>query len=110
MTMSPTADPPSPRISDRISEWGLRNIYKRRTVDGLDLFATDDILLDRVEAALVLIKVHDPVRQRRMLGDLNRIWITYLPGPTGQFISRTRTCELERRFVLREGTTPELIA
>ena len=111
MTIFPTADPPSPpRLWDRITEWGLRNIHKRRTVDGLDLFATDDVLLDRVDAALVLIKVHDPVRYRRMLGDLNRICITYLPGPTGQFISRTRTCELDRRFVLREGTTPDLIA
>ncbi|EHK57937.1 hypothetical protein [Allomesorhizobium alhagi] len=97
-------------ISARMFEWGLQNVFTSREVDGLQLFAIEDAMLDRVEAALSLIREFDPLRYRRILKDLDRILVTLLPGSIGQFSTTNWTCTIDKRFVLRESTTPELIA
>jgi hypothetical protein len=66
--------------------------------------------LCRVGKALLLIKRHDPMRYRRLLSDLDRIWINLLPGPLGQYREELNLCELDERYVLAKETTPELIA
>lgn len=69
---------------------------------------SDDHLLDRVEEAMRLIKTHDPSRYRRIIRDLDRIWITVLTGSQGEFIAEFRRCDIEERFVASES--PENIA
>jgi len=89
-------------LQDRLDRLGMR-LSRRRRIDGLWLGVfgpkRDDPLLDRVEAALKLIKDHDAVRYRRLLRDFDRIWIRVLPGPRGTFNPRLRTCSLEYRLV-----------
>jgi hypothetical protein len=70
----------------------------------------EEAMLDRVELALSLIREFDPLRYRRILKDLDRILVTLLPGSVGQFSATDWTCKLDRRFVLRESTTAEMIA
>ncbi|WP_147448157.1 hypothetical protein [Mesorhizobium sp. YM1C-6-2] len=67
-------------------------------------------MLDRVEAALSLIREFDPYRYRRILKDVDRILVTWLPGSIGQFSTINWTCTIDRRFLMRESTSPELIA
>jgi len=69
---------------------------------------SDDHLLRRLEAALVLIRQHDPVRYKRICRDIDRIWICPLPGPLGSFQPALRRCNLEFRFV--GSSSPEVIA
>ena len=66
--------------------------------------------LSRVERALALIRSHDPVRYRRMLGDLERIWVHLVAGSVAQFDAALLACTLDERFVLDEATSPEMIA
>jgi hypothetical protein len=66
--------------------------------------------LDRVEAALGLIKLYDPLRYERLRRDLERIWVNLLPGNWGEFNRTLRMCVLDERFVLAEATRPEQIA
>jgi len=42
--------------------------------------------------------------------DLERVWVTPLPGPVGCFDHSLGACELDPRFVLAETTSPEMIA
>lgn len=85
----------------------------KRTIDGLPVFYNSDHAgkdADKVVAALRLIQKFDLVQYRRVVCDLNRIWITTIPGAIGRFIKSTSTCELDRRFVLDEHTATEQIA
>jgi hypothetical protein len=63
-----------------------------------------------VSEALSLIRQHDPIRYKRIVRDLTRIWVMLLPGNIGQFRESTWTCELDQRFILDGKTGPELIA
>jgi len=65
---------------------------------------------DRVAAALQLIQEFDPIKYRRLVRDLKRIWITTIPGAVGRYVKSTSTCELDERFVLGEYTVTEQIA
>ena len=68
-------------------------------------------VLQRLRAALGLIKAYDPVRYRRLTRDLKRVWaLAVYHLPTGGFDHRLTACKLNARFVLAETTTPELIA
>lgn len=67
-------------------------------------------LLERVRAALVLIKTHDPLRYHRLTRDLKRIWVTPLHGPRACFYYRLDACSLNPEYVLAEWMTPELLA
>jgi hypothetical protein len=99
-----------PRLLDRIG-FGLST---SRTVDGLwiGVFLEDqaDRILDRVEAALWLIKTHDPIRYNRLIGDLDRVWVRILPEATASYRHSLRACQLNTGFVLAEDTDPEVIA
>ena len=77
-------------------------------MDGL-LVIGDRQVIDRVVHALSLIRRHDPIRYRRLLRDLSRIWILVIPY-RGQFQESTSTCQLDQRFVLDEKTPLALIA
>jgi hypothetical protein len=70
----------------------------------------EEAMLDRVELAVSLIREFDPPRYRRILKDLDRILVTLLPGSVGQFSATDWTCKLDKRYVLRDSTTPEMIA
>jgi len=77
-------------------------------VDGL-LVIGDRREIDRVVHALSIIRQQDPIRYRRLLRDLRRIWVLVIPY-RGQFQESTWTCQLDQRFVLDEKTPLELIA
>jgi hypothetical protein len=65
----------------------------------------------RVEEALRLIKVYDPLRYDRLIRDVDRIWVTLVPGGgLGEFRNALRLCALDERFVLADTTRPEQIA
>ena len=76
---------------------------RSRRIDGLwvGVFGgrRDDQLLCKVEDALRLIKTCDAARYRRLLRDVDRIWIRVLPGPLGSFSAKFRRCCLDYRFV-----------
>jgi hypothetical protein len=66
--------------------------------------------LQRVEEALSLIKQYSPLHYSRVLRDLERVWVDFVPsGPAG-YRSDLITCILDERFVLRDTTTLEQIA
>jgi hypothetical protein len=67
-------------------------------------------VLRRVEEALALIKSCDPLRYRRILRDLDRVWVNLLPGGLAQFKNSIRACEIDERFVLADTSSPEMIA
>jgi hypothetical protein len=66
--------------------------------------------LDRIEESLQLIKLHDPLRYKRVTSDLARIWVNLIPGYRAWYRNEFRMCELDERFVLADATTPETIA
>ena len=67
-------------------------------------------ILRRVEEALRLINLHDKLRYRRLIRDLERIWIRDLPGALGTFNRELQACSLDMEYVRAETTRPELIA
>jgi hypothetical protein len=85
-----------------------------RQLDGLWIGAFSDNnerALLRVKKALRLIKVHDPIRYDRLLGDLDRVLVGPLPSSRlGGYVEWLKTCELDSRFVLAKTTSPEQIA
>jgi hypothetical protein len=87
-------------------------ISRNRRVDGLWVGVLgdkkDDYLLRRVEYALKLIEQYDPTRYRRILRDVDRIWISPLIGALGQFSDTLKTCGLDYKFV--SSSSPDLIA
>lgn len=87
-------------------------ISRSRRVDGIWLgIASDksgDPVLDRVESALGLIKQYDAIRYRRVMRDVERIWVKPLIGARGQFSSTFKRCALDHNFVV--SASPEAIA
>ncbi|WP_353644585.1 hypothetical protein [Mesorhizobium sp. WSM2239] len=81
-----------------------------RTIDGLPILSPYKKAMDRVDAGLSLIRLHDPVRYRRLTRDLKRIWLRHLPGCIGRFDPPSWTCELDSRFVQDNETTTEMVA
>lgn len=67
-------------------------------------------VLERLRAALVLIKTYDPLRYHRLTRDLKRIWATSLHGPRACFYFRLDACSLNPQYVLAEWMTPKLLA
>jgi hypothetical protein len=88
----------------------LLKLCDSRTIDGLLILSPYQKAMDRVDAALSLIRLHDPVRYRRLTQDLKRIWLRRLPGCIGRFDPPSSTCELDNRFVQDDETTTEMIA
>lgn len=102
---------PRPRLLDRAM---LRGSASSRPVDGLWLSCYRETnaepALARVEQALDIIKLHDPIRYRRVIRDLEHIWIRIIVGSWAEFDESLPGCKLDERFVLAETTSPELIA
>jgi hypothetical protein len=88
----------------------IRDLHEKRVVDGLTIFADDEATLDRVSAALDIIREHDSNRYRRLTHDLQQIWVRRAHGRVGWFSKRRWSCELAVQFVSRETTTPALLA
>ena len=84
-----------------------------KTIDGLWIGVWEDKpeqYLQRVEAALLLIKTCDPIRYQRLIRDLKRVWVFLLPASIGSFKEPLQTCQLDPRFVLSKRATPDIIA
>ena len=84
-----------------------------RGVDGLWVGSSKNEAepgLERVMQALGLIKSHDPVRYRRLLHDVKRVWIVLIFGGLAEFDHALQTCKLDERFVLDEATSIEQIS
>jgi hypothetical protein len=83
------------------------------TVDGLWIGAfrekeEGEPLLPRVSEALQLIKTYDPLRYKRVLRELERIWVCVLIGKVACYVASCRSCDVDRRFVL--SYSPEQLA
>jgi hypothetical protein len=90
----------------------LRSSVNRR-VDGLWVgsFESDpEPSLRRVEQALNLIKTYDPIRYRRLIQDLERIWVFIIAEGRAAFDGAIWACMLDPRFVLDEATPLEELA
>jgi hypothetical protein len=87
-------------------------LSRNRRVDGMWVGVLgdrkDDVLLARVEQALMLIKRYDPGGYRRLQRDIGRIWIAPLLAARGQFHFSSRRCDLDYRFVT--SSEAEMIA
>jgi hypothetical protein len=70
-----------------------------RRVDGLwvgTYFQTNaEQVLRRVEDAIRLIKIHDQRRYKRLINDLDRVWVRLVPGAIGRYVHTLRACELD---------------
>src|SRR5271166_6719419 len=100
------------RLYDRVYRLQFRLAYSK-SIDGLWVGCIPKHkkeALPRVEAALGLIKTHDPVRYGHLIRDLEHVWVTLVPGGRAQYIHALRLCEIDERFVLAETTGPESIA
>jgi len=98
-----------PRLIDRLQ---LR-LSSGRLLDGLWIGTDEDkseLVLEKVEAALRLIKTRDPRRYDRLRRDLSRIWVRLLAGARGSFNASLSACELDARFVLAEERKPVELA
>jgi hypothetical protein len=99
---------PSVKLIDRLELLAFRE----RRIQGLLVGGLDkeSIGWHAIEQALGLIQRHDPVRYRRILQDIERVWVRILPGAIGRFNFSLNACELDEKFVLAEAARPELIA
>jgi hypothetical protein len=96
-------------IADRLMLW----LSRSRDVDGLWVGSMESKPwpgLRRVEDALGLIKRHDPLSYSRIRRNLKRIWVDILPDAVGHYDRSLNACVFDRRFVLAESITLELIA
>jgi hypothetical protein len=98
-----------PRLIDRIQLWSST----RKRIDGLwvgTIEGKSGPILERVEAALALIKAYNQTRYNRLARDLDRIWVRLIPYGLACYNKSINACEIDTRFVLAEDSTPELIA
>jgi hypothetical protein len=98
-----------PRSIDRIQLWSSTS----KRIDGLwvgTIEGQSGAILERVEAALTLIKAHDQPRYNRLARDFDRVWVRLIPYGLACYNEAIGACELDTRFVLAEDSTPELIA
>lgn len=106
----PRCKPNSPRLSAafRFFQWVRSKVYQIRDVDGVSVLAFESANVDRVEAALNIIRDCDPIRHRRLVRDVKQIWVWQVPGTVARFRRAEWSCDLDEQFV--ETATPELIA
>jgi hypothetical protein len=99
-----------PTLYDRLMLW----LSSGRRVDGLWLGTyfqkNAEEVMRRVEEALRLIKRYDERRYKRLISDLDRVWVRLVPGALGKYTHSLRACELDERFVLSNTSLPEVIA
>ncbi len=102
-------DPTKPIVATRLMLW----LSRSRNVDGLWVGSLESKPwpgLRRVEDALALIKRHDPLSYSRILRNLERIWVSILPGASVCYDRSLNACVFDERFVVAETITPERIA
>jgi hypothetical protein len=97
-----------PSLSDRI----LLRLSAGKSIDGLRIRASEEseASLRRVLEALEIIKTFDRRRYDRILHDLELVWVRLLPAALACFDESLKACEIDTRFVLDEGSEPEIIA
>jgi hypothetical protein len=103
---------PNHKRASFITKLMLRSSIGRR-LDGLWIGSFDkdaEPSLQRVEAALNLIKTYDTLQYQRVIHDLERIWVTLIPGGTAHMDESIWACVLDQRFLLNEANSPERIA
>jgi hypothetical protein len=96
---------------DRVALWLTAD---HKVIDGLWVGSyhgeNAEAVLQRVEAALGLIKTWDRPRYNRLTRDLDRIWVRRIASGAGHLDHRLWACILDERFVLAESTDAEMIA
>lgn len=92
----------------RLAHWGFVRLSGKRTVDGL--LIVSDKGTEKIIEALRLIRDFDPARYGRLLRDVRQILVTTLPASAAQWVDSLQACELDERYIIREGTTLELVA
>ncbi|BBD39680.1 hypothetical protein Amn_45600 [Aminobacter sp. Y103A] len=97
-----------PGTALRLVRWLQHKLHHVRRIDGVLVVAFEPVNIDRIESALRLIGDHDPIRYRHLVQDLERIWVSVVPGSVARFRRSDWTCDLDEPFV--ETATPELIA
>jgi hypothetical protein len=79
-----------------------------RIIDGLWIGTIEcdaETILQRVEAALTLIRHHDFSRYQKLRRDVSRIWVRLLPGARANFNASARACQLDSRYVRDQGVS-----
>ena len=92
----------------RLARWGAVSLSDTQTIDGVLIIG--DKGGDKIVEALRLIRDFDPVRYKRLLVDVRQVFVTTLPAAVGQWAKSSKACELDERYLLRDETTPELVA
>lgn len=98
-----------PDLADRIGLW----FSTGRSIDGLWVGTTESKPhpgLRRVEHALQLIKLRDPLHYSRVVRHLERVWVRLEHTASACYYHSMRACVLDERYVLQEATTVEEIA
>ncbi|CAN5338716.1 hypothetical protein BH10PSE9_BH10PSE9_18990 [soil metagenome] len=86
-------------------------VRSRTEIDGLSIIAVFGRGLDKVVAAVKLIRDTDGLQYRRVLRDLDRIIIDLLPtGASAQYEASLDACELDERTILSESVSVGRIA
>src|ERR1700734_3657124 len=93
-------------------DWALIRMSRNRRVDGLwvGVFLEERgaEILSRLVEALQLIKTYDPYRYRRVLREIERIWLHPLPWEWACWVRALKRCVVDPRFVV--SASPSLIA
>jgi len=107
--LSKTRVPVPARWADRFERWLTDKVERwfpiGRAIDGLRVGSTESEPqpgLRRVERALRLIRVCDPVNYSRVLRHLDRVWVRLIPSARAQYERQLNACVLDERFVLSE--------
>jgi hypothetical protein len=98
------------RLADRLALYSS----KSRSINGLWIgaFAKEEAepSLRRVEEALNVVKRYDPLQYKRIIRDLDRVWVSLEPNSRGCFRRSLNACVLDERYVLAATTTSEMLA
>lgn len=98
-----------PSLVDRVALW----LSKSRMIDGLWVGSSrsdSELALQRVEAALQLIRRFAPLHYRRVNNSLSRIWVQLIPHGAGCYLHSLNACVLDERVIASKTTTMEWIA
>ena len=96
----------------RLFDWVAIRLSDSVRIDGLwvGVFTEKDHveLLSKLRDALLLIRTYDPYRYKRVLKEMDRLWVTLLPGDQAVWRHAERCCVIDPRHVRSAST--ELIA
>jgi hypothetical protein len=100
------------RVSRLVDRLGMAMSAARR-VDGIwvgSWSSRPEEDLQRVEAALSLIREYSPLDYKRIVRELKRIWVSLEFYGVGSYKSSLKTCTLDERYVANPQTSVERIA